>query len=464
MLARTQGLFSQQYLYNLVMKRSLFFAFMFVLWPLFGCGGGSSTSQSAEAKFSLVSNEEAYVQKDGFSQNVQGTLILQQNRSEVAAQCQGGPPRLSIGYPGLSVPTPPSPILPVSTSELEGVEMTADLLVDSRDSVTFQFPSSVSDPTFVQRMTFETVKRNRSRLNLLSLLKPGEKRLLLDNPGKATGFIRASLDAEATRRTLYGADCDSDRGNAFKHSFWSFRLAQECGIEFANKITNAHEDFEGNDARTKTMDLHNNAVGLKLFAQHPTAFTVVGAVLVITEFISQNPIIVYSTYLPPITDRLVALRASCDEPIVPADSIVVDDQQPSNPPSFVGFYKGGSPHWWRIRNIGFAGKMTYTMSNGGSVDNNASWRPNLPVSGDYLVEVFIPSNYADTRSAKYKVVHSTGETDVVVNQSIYFDAWVEIGTYHFNAGTSGFVTLNDMTGEAYGRRMIGFDAIRFTPR
>jgi hypothetical protein len=50
---------------------------------------------------------------------------------------------------------------------------------------------------------------------------------------------------------------------------------------------------------------------------------------------------------------------------------------------------------------------------------------------------------------------------VTVNQQAYDRVWVDLGVYPFNAGTSGYVFLGDMTGEADGSTHIGYDAVEW---
>lgn len=59
-------------------------------------------------------------------------------------------------------------------------------------------------------------------------------------------------------------------GDAFRHCFFSGRMTQRAGSEFAERFGNAHEDFEPSslweEAQIK-MDLRNNAIGRKLGAE-----------------------------------------------------------------------------------------------------------------------------------------------------------------------------------------------------
>jgi len=109
--------------------------------------------------------------------------------------------------------------------------------------------------------------------------------------------------------------------------------------------------------------------------------------------------------------------------------------------------------------------MYWTYVNGTAVSNYVRWTPNLPSagSGNYTVYVFVPRNYATSQQAKYRVRHS-GRDDysAPVNQALYYDQWVSIGTYAFSATGGEYVELTDATGEAYSTgRKLGFDAVKF---
>lgn len=65
-----------------------------------------------------------------------------------------------------------------------------------------------------------------------------------------------------------------NKANAFRHALWNILIAKNCR-KFSNHLpkvmnwtttfTNWHEDFVINEELPRLMDLHNNAVGRKLF-------------------------------------------------------------------------------------------------------------------------------------------------------------------------------------------------------
>ncbi|MBN1247592.1 MAG: hypothetical protein JXC32_08025 [Anaerolineae bacterium] len=145
-------------------------------------------------------------------------------------------------------------------------------------------------------------------------------------------------------------------------------------------------------------------------------------------------------------------------PPPPTGAVVVDDTDS-------GFVKGGVAGGWRTVPGGYNGTMTWTYNNY-SIQYNynwARWYPNLN-AGLYEVYVYIPYSYTTTGQARYWISHAGGYTLRIVNQSAYGDQWVSLGTFNFRGNSSDYVSLSDVTYEAYRTRLIGFDAVKWEPR
>ena len=134
--------------------------------------------------------------------------------------------------------------------------------------------------------------------------------------------------------------------------------------------------------------------------------------------------------------------------------VIIDDLGP-------GFTKGGP---WRQAPIGYNGHMFWTRNATATQENWGRWTPALSAPGMYEAYAYIPSNYATTRNARYTVYHNGVWNTRVINQYIYSNVWVSLGTYRFSAGGGEFVFMNDVTGEPYLSRQIGFDAVKFSYR
>ncbi len=94
----------------------------------------------------------------------------------------------------------------------------------------------------------------------------------------------------------------------------------------------------------------------------------------------------------------------------------------------------------------------------------ARWVPQIARSGFYEVSVFSPARHATTENARYKlhgVKDADGEIVIPVAQAEYFNLWVPLGIYEFDANNphAGIIFLNDLTGES--GKTIAFDAVRY---
>jgi len=135
-------------------------------------------------------------------------------------------------------------------------------------------------------------------------------------------------------------------------------------------------------------------------------------------------------------------------------TIVVDDRSP-------GFVLGGPSGGWRSRQLGYNGWMYWTYNSTSVTYNWGMWYPYVSVAGNYDVQVYVPSRYGTTRNARY-VINLNGAQHVrSLNQAIYYDQWVSLGTFYFSGGAGEYVYLGDPTGESYASRYIAYDAIRF---
>jgi hypothetical protein len=132
------------------------------------------------------------------------------------------------------------------------------------------------------------------------------------------------------------------------------------------------------------------------------------------------------------------------------------------------FSKNSSEYWYvPPKNCGFNGHAYYTWStnNPANSSNWGEWRPNLPKSDYYQVEVYAPycvTGRGETAGAKYQVTHANGVNNVTVNHQANVGTWMNLGTFYFNAGNSGKIHLTDLTTTDSGLG-VWFDAIRFRP-
>ncbi len=116
----------------------------------------------------------------------------------------------------------------------------------------------------------------------------------------------------------------------------------------------------------------------------------------------------------------------------------------------------------------FPGTWGWTVKYKDTVTNSstvwARWDPQLVASGWYEVSAFVPARHATTHNARHKlhgVLGRSTELTISVDQARYFNVWVPLGVFQFDANdpTAGVVFLNDLTNET--NLEIAFDAIRW---
>ncbi len=153
-----------------------------------------------------------------------------------------------------------------------------------------------------------------------------------------------------------------------------------------------------------------------------------------------------------------ALDTGNPPPPPPSGAVIIDNTSP-------GFVTGGTASSWRSATAGYNGGMIWTYNNDYARGNYnwARWYPSL-TAGRYEVFVYVPSKNATATTARYWVSHRDGFTLKIVNQMNYSDQWVSLGTYWFRGTSSDYVSLSDVTGEAYLTRIVGFDAAKWEAR
>lgn len=149
---------------------------------------------------------------------------------------------------------------------------------------------------------------------------------------------------------------------------------------------------------------------------------------------------------------------SKDDAPPPAGAVIVDNGDP-------GFRTGGTATSWRSASAGYNSSMLWTYNNdvARSGYNWARWYPSL-TAGRYELFAYIPAQNATTRQARYWIAHRDGYTLKVIDQNSYSNQWVSLGTYRFQGSGLDYVSLADVTGEAYLSRMLGFDAMKWESR
>jgi hypothetical protein len=139
-------------------------------------------------------------------------------------------------------------------------------------------------------------------------------------------------------------------------------------------------------------------------------------------------------------------------------------QIPAEPDTLVddccrGFYRFANCRYWHLTGSGYNGNAWWTYSTGALPDTCiAEWHPVLPAEGNYDVSVYIPPNYASATGI-YELHAATGIEEINIDQGLYSDQWVLLGTFSVNYDS--YLRLGDYTGT--GGKYIAFDAALFSP-
>ncbi len=109
-------------------------------------------------------------------------------------------------------------------------------------------------------------------------------------------------------------------------------------------------------------------------------------------------------------------------------------------------------------------RMTDCVKNGDKKEASASWRPDIPERGEYAVYISYKSLPESSSAVSYTVKHLGGKSEFIVNQQIGGGTWIYLGTFEFDKGDDGYVTMSNMTPKGYEFKkglVVTADAVRF---
>ncbi len=110
--------------------------------------------------------------------------------------------------------------------------------------------------------------------------------------------------------------------------------------------------------------------------------------------------------------------------------------------------------------FGGAGDVPYRYASTSATETAyARYRPNVPEAGFYPVYAWTRSGSDRASDQLYRVNHSGGVTEVTVNHRRVGNGLVYLGTYHFKAGTDGYVDISNRSSDA--GKVVVADMIRF---
>ncbi|MET0262506.1 MAG: PA14 domain-containing protein [Rariglobus sp.] len=108
-------------------------------------------------------------------------------------------------------------------------------------------------------------------------------------------------------------------------------------------------------------------------------------------------------------------------------------------------------------NPGYYGINYAHDGNTGKGAKSVVYTPTLPVSGTYEVYARWPAWASASNAVPVSIVHTGGTASTTINNRVNGGTWNLLGTYTFNAGTAGYVTISN-TGTS---NHVFADAVRF---
>ena len=94
----------------------------------------------------------------------------------------------------------------------------------------------------------------------------------------------------------------------------------------------------------------------------------------------------------------------------------------------------------------------------------ANWVADIPERGEYSVYISYKTLPNSSKAAHYTVNHMGGTSEFIVNQKMGGGTWIYLGTFEFDKGTGGFVSLDNSVPhghEAGPNTVVTADAVRF---
>jgi len=107
---------------------------------------------------------------------------------------------------------------------------------------------------------------------------------------------------------------------------------------------------------------------------------------------------------------------------------------------------------------------TWSTSNASASTNWGEWRPRVPATGRYRIDVYVPycrTGRQETKSATYTIRHAGGTDSRTVSHQDNVGLWITLGEYTLNEGNGNVIRLTDLTNDS--GLGVWFDAIRLLP-
>lgn len=224
---------------------------------LAGCGGGGTAGTSIADTSTTVSNV-------------------------TAASIYNGGASVTAPSAPIQVVQPPASPIPVTQTEVTALPAyNLSEYVSVVDTVAVTYPQVSQDSDQGRRVIVDTIRTNFSsqtghlrrgpRLSFQQLANttPEERWLILFHIPSAITTAGAADDALRMAQNAFpGTTPHNNKADAFRHALWNIYMSKRVSPQWAEQYGNAHESAPDNPPNEKAMDLHNNAIGRRIYGQY----------------------------------------------------------------------------------------------------------------------------------------------------------------------------------------------------
>lgn len=176
---------------------------------------------------------------------------------------------------------------------------------------------------------------------------------------------------------------------------------------------------------------------------------------IVEDFGNQDQMTIYADYLLRAGATVVPMRPVGRQ----VNEVVLDNDSPGV--TFNGTWSNSTAAVHYDEDYGaVADSVTYRFASISATETaTATYTPNIPSEGFYPIYTWVADG-ANRTNQLYRIVDSDGGvTEIRVDHRLVGKGWVYLGTYHFNAGSGGYVQISNQS--TAGGSVVIADTIRF---
>lgn len=338
-------------------------------------------------------------------------------------------------------------------------------------------------------------------LLLVPFIGQAQTKIYIDpgHGGSDPGAVNSSFGTQEAARVLYTGQqfrdyLNADTANSSGGGSWNVRMSRSTNVTVS---LSARSTDANNWGAARFLSIHQNAFnssanGTETFSYSGTGTSASLRNVVQSEAIqawnrvnrgnkTANFSVLRNTSMPAILTEMAFIDAPVDHPFCSSNTeckkyalhMLYAVQQhygqaefdPTVAPTVVTVdntssgFTAPSASWFPSTSVsGYLGSNYHARATQ-SISDAATWKANLPTSGNYKVEARWTTGGNRATSAPYIVYHTGGSTTVAKNQQANNGQWVNLGTFNMSSGNSTRVALSCWTSS--GSFVIA-DGVRFT--